>query len=559
MQTQRTILWVIFSMSLLFLWDNWQRHLGKPSLFFPTPTAQAPQGAGKGGTTPPPGASARDVPTAAALPGPGSTAAAPGQAATPAGERITITTDVLRLDFDTTGAQIVRAELLQHADAEGAQRMVLLEQTEQRTYLAQSGLVGSADAAQPYPTHRTPFKLVSGDRALRGEQLQLRFEAESGGVKLAKVFTFKRGSYDIDVRHELTNTGSAPATPTLYMQLLRDAGKPPGESFFYATYTGPVVYSEQSKFQKVDFADIDKGKQDYVKKAPDGWVGLIQHYFVTAWIPKQATERENYVQRVDSLYRVGVKQPLGQIAPGATVQTDAKLYLGPQDQDALAKIAPGLDLVVDYGIFTIFAKPLFWLLQWLHNLVGNWGWAIILLTFIVKAAFFPLMTASYKSMARMKAVTPRMKQLQERYKDDRQKMNMALMELYKTEKINPFGSCLPILVTIPVFIALYWVLLASVEMRGAPWLGWVQDLSRPDPYYILPILMGVTMFIQLKLNPTPPDPMQARMMWIMQTVFSVMFLFFPAGLNLYYVVNNVLSILQQWFINKRLEKAGLKT
>lgn len=552
MPTQRTILWVIFSMSLLFLWDSWQRHNGKPSLFFPSPTAQhttarngAQPGAGK------------EVPAPSATPGaatPGAPAAAP-PAATPTGERITVTTDVLKVDFDTVGAQLVRAELPKHADAEDkARHMVLFDQTPEHTYVAQSGLVGGND----FPTHRTPFRLVSSERTLQGEQLVVRFEAEGGGLKVAKIYTFKRGSYDVAVTHEITNTSGVALAPTLYLQLLRDNSKPAGDSRFYSTYTGPVVYSEEHKFQKVSFDDLDKGKQDYTKRASDGWVAMIQHYFVAAWVPAQKAERENYAQRVDNLYRVGVKEQLPAVSPGQTMKAQSQLYVGPQDQDVLKAIAPGLELVVDYGMFTIFAKPLFWLLQWLHALVGNWGWAIILLTFLVKAAFFPLMNASYKSMARMKAVAPRLKQIQERYADDRQKMNMAMMELYRTEKINPLGSCLPIMVTIPVFIALYWVLLASVEMRGAPWLGWVHDLSRPDPYYILPVLMGATMFVQMRLNPTPPDPMQARMMWIMQSVFAVMFLFFPAGLNLYYVVNNVLSIAQQWFINKRLEKAGLR-
>ena len=329
---------------------------------------------------------------------------------------------------------------------------------------------------------------------------------------------------------------------------------PPGESQFYSTYTGPVVYTDKDKFQKVDFADIEKGKATFAKSASDGWVGMIQHYFAAAWVPTENAPREFFARKVDNnLYATGMLQPLKEIAPGGTESVTSKLYIGPQDQRVLEKIAPGLELTVDYGWLTVFAKPLFWLLDFLHSLVGNWGWAIVLLTIIVKLAFFPLQAASYRSMAKMKKVTPKLTQLRERYGNDRVKMNQAMMELYKTEKINPLGGCLPIVVQIPVFIALYWVLLASVEMRNAPWIGWIKDLAAPDPFYILPLVMAVTMFIQTKLNPTPPDPIQAKMMLWMPLVFSVMFFFFPAGLVLYWLVNNLFSIAQQWVITRHIE------
>jgi YidC/Oxa1 family membrane protein insertase len=281
---------------------------------------------------------------------------------------------------------------------------------------------------------------------------------------------------------------------------------------------------------------------------------MIQHYFVTAWVPKQGTDREIQTRKVDTnLYAINSIQKIGMLAPGASVTVESQLFSGPQDQKVLAALALGLDLVVDYGWLTMLAKPLFWLLQLFHGWTDNWGWAIILLTVLVKAVFYPLSAASYKSMAKMRAVTPRMMKIRDQYKDDRQKMNMAMMELYKTEKINPLGGCLPMLVQIPVFIALYWTLLAAVEMRGAPWLGWIQDLTTPDPWYILPVIMIATMWVQYKLNPTPPDPIQAKVFAVMPFIFGGMMIFFPSGLVLYWVVNNILSIAQQWQITRMIE------
>ncbi|RPH65968.1 MAG: membrane protein insertase YidC, partial [Burkholderiales bacterium] len=427
-------------------------------------------------------------------------------------------------------------------------------------YLAQSGLVGAVEGPG-YPNHRTPMTPVDGGTQARvladgSDAVRLSLAAESGGVRLVRTYTLARGAHLVDVKDEVTNVGATPARPVLYMQLTRVGDPPPGESNFYSTFTGPVVYTEADKFQKVAFGDIEKSKATHSTSAEDGWVGIIQHYFVTAWVPAPKVAREFYTRKVDTnLYSVGIKQPLPELAPQAAATAESRLLIGPQDQRMLEKVAPGLDLTVDYGWLTAIAQPIYWLLEKLHGLVGNWGWAIVLLTIVIKTAFYPLQAASYRSMARMKAVTPRLMQIRERYGDDRVKMNQAMMELYKTEKINPLGGCLPIVVQIPVFISLYWVLLASVEMRDAPWIGWIQDLAAPDPYYILPLVMAATMFIQVKLNPTPPDPMQAKMMMIMPLVFSVMFFFFPAGLVLYWLVNNVYSIAQQWFITKQIEKA----
>ncbi len=320
-----------------------------------------------------------------------------------------------------------------------------------------------------------------------------------------------------------------------------------------STYTGAAVYTEQDNFVKVGFGDIDKGKTPYSKSTDNGWIGMVQHYFVTALLPLEKQPREFYSRKLaDDFYAVGVILPTPAIAPGATGKVSLPLYAGPQEQDKLKSIAPGLDLVVDYGWLTLIAAPLFWVLQYFHAWLNNWGLAIILLTVVIKLIFFPLSAASYRSMAKMKLVSPRLMKLREQYGDDRVKMNQAMMDLYKTEKINPLGGCLPIVVQIPVFIALYWVLLAAVELRHAPFYGWITDLASPDPWYVLPALMMGSMIIQTKLNPTPPDPVQAKVMMIMPFAFGVMFFFFPSGLVLYWFVNNILSILQQWQITRMM-------
>jgi len=361
---------------------------------------------------------------------------------------------------------------------------------------------------------------------------------------------FKRGNYLVDVEHKFVDA-PVPAGTFAYFQLTRDDKPPAGANSMMMTFTGAAIYTDQDKFKKVDFSDFG-GKNKHPAKSDNGWVALVEHYFFSAWIPP-AGEREYFTRKLDgNLFATGLVLPF--TGDALTVP----LYSGPQEQDKLEKIAPGLDLVVDYGWLTMIAAPLFWVLDWIHGYVGNWGWAIILLTVLIKGVFFPLSAASYKSMAEMRVLTPKLMKLKETYADDKQRMNQEMMELYKREKVNPLGGCLPILVQIPVFIALYWVLLGTVEMRGAPWLGWITDLSAQDPYYVLPLLMGVSMFIQTKLNPTPPDPIQAKIVLWMPIVFTVMFLWFPAGLVLYWTVNNVLSIAQQWQVNRMIESAGLK-
>ena len=545
MDIKRTVLWVVFSLSIVILWDNWMRSTGKPSMFFPTPVTQQAKPDAKT-------AAASGVPQATA--GVTASTTAPGTDAAPAAvksEVITITTDIVKVDIDTIGGELKRLELLKHRDAEDPKaNTVLFDSSATHTYLAQTGLIGGA-----FPNHKSGFVALPGARTLdSANQVQLVLESEQGGIKLTKTFTFKRGDYTIDIKHAVTNTSGAAVNPSLYMQLVRDGSKPSGESKFYSTFTGPAVYTEESKFQKLDFEKIEKGKDEHATKADNGWVAIVQHYFVSALVPTDKAQREIFTKKIDTnLYAVGDILPLGTIAPGATITNDARLYSGPQESAVLEATAPGLELVKDYGWLTIVAKPIFWLMTQIQKVIGNWGWTIIALTVLIKLAFFPLSAASYRSMAKMKVVTPKMTAIRERHKGDPQKMNQAMMELYKTEKINPLGGCLPILVQIPVFISLYWVLLASVEMRNAPWLGWIQDLAAPDPFYILPVLMAVSMFIQTKLNPTPPDPVQAKVMMFMPIIFSVMFFFFPSGLVLYWVVNNVLSITQQWVITKKLE------
>ncbi|MCE1249205.1 MAG: membrane protein insertase YidC [Comamonadaceae bacterium] len=544
---RRTILWVIFGFSMVLLWDKWQVHNGRHATFFPSQSASAPAASAA-----PDPAAAADVPSA---PGqPGVPPAQDGGAAPAAAPReiVSVSTDVLRLGFDSQGATLAHAEMLKERDmADKSQPFVLFDENGQHTYLAQTGLIGGA-----YPTHKTPMTLQPGPRALaEGEnELALRFESpDLGGLKLVKVFTLTRGSYAIGVRHEIVNTGSSPVSPQLYLQLVRDGSKPAGESSFYSTFTGPAVYTEAKKYQKVEFKAIEEGKADYEKSASNGYVAMVQHYFASAWLLADGVQRELFMRKVEhNLYAVGMITSVGEIAPGQSKSVEARLFAGPQVEKTLEALTPGLELVKDYGMFTILAKPLYWLLDKIHGVLGNWGWSIIGLVLLLKIAFYWLNAKAYASMAKMKAINPRIQELRERLKDKPQQMQQEMMRIYREEKVNPMGGCLPIVIQIPVFIALYWVLLSSVEIRNAPWIGWVQDLSVKDPYFILPLLMTLSSLLQTALNPAPPDPMQAKMMWVMPLMFSVMFFFFPAGLVLYWLTNNILSIAQQWLINTRM-------
>ena len=550
---RRTFLWVIFTMSLVLLWDAWNKHNGNPTLFGgsakPAATAPAP--------TPP----ASGVPAAiAAAPAPAAGAVAvPAQETTAQSERVTLTTDVVRATFDTRGGTLVGLELLKYKDQADPTRPVkLMDQSGQRVYLAQSGLIG-AQAGTALPNHLTPMTPLPGERTLAdgAKSLSVSFEADTGAGKLVKTYTFERGGYAIDVKNAFTNTGSAPLAPQLYLQLARDGNKPEGESSFYFTFTGPAMYTDAAKFKKLDFKDIEKNKAEHDKEANNGWIAMVQHYFVSAWLLPNGAPREFRTAKVsDNLYSIAEVTPLGDVAPGATKTVDATLYVGPQEEYRLADLAPGLDLVKDYGWLTVLSKPLFWLLTQLHAFLGNWGWAIVALVVLLKIAFYWLNAKAYSSMAKMKAINPKVTEMRERLKDKPQQMQQEMMRIYREEKVNPLGGCLPIVVQMPFFIALYWVLLSSVEMRNAPWIGWITDLAAKDPYFILPVLMTLSSLFQVWLNPKPPDPMQAKMMWLMPLMFSVMFFFFPAGLVLYWLTNNILSIAQQWFINKRLGVLG---
>lgn len=541
-----TLLLLTFTFSVFMLWDAWQRAHTPP----PAVVAESAEAAVPGA----PSAIAGAVPTVAAMPG--------GTLPAANVPKATVQTDLFKAEISAQGGDLVFLELEKHRATLDKNKNFVLFQNDpkQHIYVGQSGLIGEG-----LPNHKTAFTLEKAEYQMGDgdDSLAVRLTAPAvNGVKVAKIYTFKRGSYLIDVSYEISNASGATLTPYGYFQILRDGKEPESATsgaFGVTTFTGPAVYTEADKFQKVHFSDIDKSKAKYSQKADNGWIGLVQHYFFSAWLPQGKAEREFYIDRMDSsLYRAGVKFALPAVEPGKTGSISVPLYAGPQEQDKLEAIAPGLDLVVDYGWLTVIAAPLFWVMQQFHAILGNWGWTIIALTMLLKLIFFPLSAASYKSMAKMRVVMPQMTRIKESCKDDRARMNQEMMALYKREKINPLGGCLPVLVQIPVFIALYWVLLGTVEIRNAPWLGWITDLSVQDPWYVLPVLMGATMFFQTRLNPTPPDPVQAKIMTWMPVAFTIMFLWFPSGLVLYWTVNNLLSIAQQWYITRQIEAAAAK-
>lgn len=560
---QRTILWVVLAAACFMLYDNWQVYNGKPSMFGSEPVAEQ---TADGKSVASPDAIANQTVADAVASGVIQTS-----------RPIEVTNDLFKLRFDENGAVITRAELLkerQEADwtevgligkvlgnkAPELKNIVLFDVSPSRAYVAQTGLIGGN-----FPNHKTLFKYSGTQEGSKviGEGKNKKtvatktvvFTARTGDVAVEKSFELIEGHYGINVSHKIINNGDTQITPSVYYQLTRDDGKPDGESSMYYTYTGPAVYTNETKFKKIAFDDIED-KPDTVARENDGWIAMIQHYFVSAWADApgaKKTEHEFYTRKLDkNLYAVGSIVRIGSIAPKSWTTTDAVLYVGPQDQTRLAQIATGLDLVVDYGWLTMLAKPIYSVLKALYDAVGNWGWAIVLLTCLVKLILYPISAAGYKSMARMKEVTPRMKALQQQYGKDKQRLQQAMMELYKKEKINPIGGCLPIVLQIPVFLALYWVLLASVELRGSEWILWVNDLAMPDSWLVLPAIMMVTMILQMLLNPAPMDPMQKKIMYIMPIVFGVMFFFFASGLVLYWLTNNVLSIAQQWYVNRQI-------
>ena len=544
---RRTILWVVFGFSLVMLWDQWQLHNGKKPTFFPTATPPVvATETSQTNAAPNPVA----TPTAAALPADG----APDTNQTKT-EIIEVQTNFLKLRFDTQGASLIYAELLKHKDVlRPGSNITLMDNSKERVYFAQTGLVGGPTGAS-WPTHKSPMRLTSSSSFKDGEDsLVLRFESETlGGIKLIKSYTVHKNSYVLSVQHEILNQSGETISPQIYVQLVRDGNKPEGESAFYSTFTGPAVFTNSKKYQKIEFSDIEKNKADFEKKSDMGYVAMVQHYFASAWLMDDAQTRDLYARKIDTnLYSVGMVAPLPALANESKQIHQTRLFVGPQEEKLLEGLYQGLELVKDYGWLTILAKPLYWLLDKLYGFIGNWGWSIVALVVVLKIAFYWLNSQAYKSMGKMKAINPKIMEMRERLKDNPQQMQMEMMKIYREEKVNPLGGCLPIAVQIPFFIALYWVLLSSVEMRNAPWVGWVQDLAAPDPWFILPLLMTLTSLLQTWLNPTPPDPIQAKMMWIMPLAFSVMFFFFPSGLVLYWLSNNILSIAQQWMINKQL-------
>ena len=544
---RRTILWVVFGFSLVMLWDQWQLHQGRKPTFFPS--ANPPVTAASPAANNTPAANTTVAPVMSQAPN-GTTVPTQGFVA----ERIEIETDVLKLHFSTEGGSLVKAELLKHKDVHHpGSNVLLMDDSQDRIYLAQTGLIGAAGNA--WPTHKTSMTF-SGAKTLKDSENDIQFQFESAPVnnlKLIKTYTVKRSSYAVEVRHDILNTSNEAVNPQLYLQLVRDGNKPAGESAFYSTFTGPAIFTSQKKYQKIEFSDIEKNKADFEKQSTQGYVAMVQHYFASAWLIDDLQQRDLFARKVDNnLYSVGMVMALPSIAPGQKTSHTSRLFVGPQEEKTLESLYPGLELVKDYGWLTILSKPLFWLLYELFRLINNWGWSIVALVVVLKIAFYWLNSQAYKSMGKMKAINPKIMEMRERLKDNPQQMQMEMMRIYREEKVNPLGGCLPIAVQIPFFIALYWVLLSSVEMRNAPWIGWVHDLAAPDPWFVLPLLMTATSMFQTWLNPTPPDPIQAKMMWFMPLAFSVMFFFFPAGLVLYWLSNNILSIAQQWMINKQL-------
>ncbi len=534
MDTKRLVLFVIFSMSILMLWDAWQRQHA------PAEVVQQSSQTLAGATS--------------------STAAMSGNVAVDsdfklsAGQRISVTTDLYKADIETTGGDLRRLELLKHRASDNVKTNFILldDSAKPMTYVAQTGLIGA-----DLPSHKAVFTSAAPTYQMQDgkDTLEVRLSWVGNGVTVDKVYTFHRNKYAIDVNYEIKNGSAAAITPVVYYQIVHDNESNQGSKLM-PTFTGGTYYTEATKFKKLAFKDM--AKEPLKVTSNDGWVGLLQHYFVSAWIPKDGLAREFYTEKLNEhMYRIGSKSTLSTIAPGASLTVPARLFSGPQTKKDLVETAPGLEYTVDYGWLKMVASPLFWVLSLIHSLVHNWGVAIILLTLLIKAAFYPLSAKSYRSMAQMRELAPRLESMKQKFGDDRQKMQQAMMELYKTEKINPMSGCLPILIQIPVFISLYWMLLGSIELRHAPFFGWIQDLSAVDPYYILPIIMGISMIIQTKLNPKPTDPIQAKVMTWMPVIFSVFFFFFPAGLVLYWVVNNIISIWQQWYVNKSIHAAAL--
>ncbi len=476
---------------------------------------------------------------------------------------VAVMTDVLDLRIDPQGGDIVYAALPQHKLTLDSERSyVMLSDGETRSYVARSGLQLDGQSGRiAYSPEKTEYRLAEGDK-----RLEVDLSGEVNGIEVTKRFSFERNSYAVEVEYFLANNTESPVSARFIGQLARDNSSDPssGPKMGMRSFLGAAYSTPEDRYLKVDFEEIQEGNFEN-REAEGGWVAIIQHYFVSAWAPPQ-NQQNLYYATTDSSGRnvAAFAGPVTQVAAEGESRLGATLYVGPKVQDYMEAVAPNLKLTVDFGWLWFIANPLFWLLDKIQDVVGNWGWSIVLLTILVKAALWPLSAKAYKSMARMRKLGPEMQRLKEQYGDDRQKMSQEMMKFYQKEKINPLGGCLPILVQMPVFIALYWMLLESVELRHAPFMFWIQDLSVKDPLFILPILMGASMFVQQMLNPTPPDPMQAKIMRMLPIVFTFFFLWFPAGLVIYWVVNNIISIAQQYVITRKIENdpsvgKGMKT
>ena len=556
MDNQRLFLFVALSFVMLLLWQAWMEDYG------PVPPAEAPVAATGQLADTPAGtpadiqADTSDLPSAPADMV-ARDSALPETALLEKAQYIDVETDLFHIRIDTTGGDLRQADLLAYpATMEpDSPPFRLLNDSLPNLFVVQSGLRASVGTE---PTHHVVYtpEQTSYRMAESADELVIPMTWRSPeGVEVIKRYVFHRGSYAIDLQHEVRNHSGADWHGRQYRQLQRTQVAETGQSTFIYTYMGGVIYSPEEKYEKIKFDDMAEENLD--RTITDGWAAMLQHYFLGAVIPARGEADRYYTNTLSNArYVIGMIAPNRVVADGSSALYETRLFIGPKLQDEMKKVVPGLELTVDYGLLTVLAQPVFWLLKTIHKLVGNWGWSIIFVTMLIKLAFYKLSETSYKSMAKMRKLAPRMKTLKERYGDDRQKLNQAMMEMYKKEKINPLGGCLPIVVQIPVFISLYWVLLESVELRQAPFALWITDMSSPDPYYILPLLMGVTMLIQQKLNPAPMDPIQAKVMMVLPVVFTVFFAFFPSGLVLYWVVNNTLSIAQQWVITRRVERGG---
>jgi len=551
MDNQRLILLFALAAVMFLIYDSWEQDYGQPA----QPAVQEQRQA----VTQTPASGPQDIPTVAKTPD-GLNATAGSFAVEAQDNPIKVETDLLQVEISPRGGTISSVWLRDYpvVPERPEDKLQLLKPVPPNMFIAQSGLLG--DQAALLPTHEGIFTSARTSYQLEPNadhiDVELTWRSDAG-VEVKKRYTFTRGSYAVQASQVVSNGTANPIVARAYSQLQRTDFKDPHESRFVTNYAGGAFYTPEDKFKKIAFQQMLKEKLN--KPVTDGWVAMMQHYFIAAWIPPRGQQDTFYTNVLDnSRYIIGLYSPPVSIAPGTTHAFDNQIFIGPKLQDSLTEVAPGLDLAVDYGWLTVIAQPIYWALSWIHALVGNWGWAIILLTILIKLAFYKLSEASYRSMAKMRQFTPRMQALKDRYGDDKQRLNQAMMELYKSEKVNPLGGCLPILIQIPVFIALYWVLLGSVEMRQAPFMLWLNNLSAPDPYFVLPLIMGVSMFIQQKLNPAPPDPMQAKVMMSLPFIFTVFFAFFPSGLVLYWTVNNVLSIAQQWHITRIIDKEAAK-